>query len=281
MAPSTLSARPGSPRGYRSASIDLRNAIGASGNWPSTAWLPITTISRSPAMRPAARIKCSSSERFIHAPPLAGREHARKGRGLTQARGRFARIGDQRGDFRPGTSEDLAPLAKRARRAVGVSRAPSGEVAPRRVEQPAIGFDFAGDQAMHREAARLDDAVLQLTGGEHRGCRGLPARGGAQARRPLAGAVAAHALGRGLGPPGRGPTRAASGFLHLFIVTCYDNILQASFLPSASRLGAGQVLAANVKNVSFFLASVLLVIRCTEAWCGNWGSGPATDRRRT
>src|SRR6266567_5024318 len=166
MAPSTLSASSGAPFGYRSASIDLRSAGGASGNWPRTAWLPITTISRAPAMRPAARIRCSSSERFIQTPPLGGREHAREGRRLPQADGRFARIGDQRGDFRPRAGEDLAPLAERARGAVAVARDPFAKVAPRRVEQPAVGFDFAGDQAMHREdrkSTRLNSSHSQIS----------------------------------------------------------------------------------------------------------------------
>src|SRR5712691_5087569 len=158
MAPSTLSARSGRILGYRSASIDLSRAAGESGNWPSTDWLPITTISRSPAMRPAARIRCSSSERFIHAPPLGGREHARKRRRLPQADARFVRARDQGGDFRPRAIENLAPLAERARRGVAVARDPSCEIASRRSEQPAVGFDLARDQAMHREAARLDDA---------------------------------------------------------------------------------------------------------------------------
>src|SRR5256885_13657538 len=110
MAPSTLSATSGLRFGYRSASIDLSRAAGASGNWPSTAWLPITTISRSPAMRPAARIRCSSSERFIHAPPLGGRERARERGRLPQAYGGLAPVGDQRGGFRAPASQGLAPL---------------------------------------------------------------------------------------------------------------------------------------------------------------------------
>src|SRR2546422_2771696 len=94
-------------------------------------------------MRPAARIKCSSSERFIHAPPLGGREHARKRGGLTQVRGRFARIGDQSGDFRPGASENLAPLAERARRGISVARDPRCEIAPCRGKKPPVGSDLA------------------------------------------------------------------------------------------------------------------------------------------
>src|SRR5258708_17157195 len=91
MAPSTLAASSGLPLGYRSPSMDLNNAGGASGNWPRIAWLPITTISRSPAMRPAARIRCSSSERFIHASALGGREYTGERRGLPQAGGPLAR----------------------------------------------------------------------------------------------------------------------------------------------------------------------------------------------
>src|SRR5258708_2339521 len=194
MAPSTLSASAGSLFGYRSASIDASRAIGASGNWPSTAWLPITTISRPPAMRPAARIRCSSSERFIHAPPLGGRERTRERRGLPQAHGRFVRARDQRGDFRPRAIEDLAPLTERARSAVAVARDPCREIAPRRGEEPPVGFDLARDQAVHREAARLDDAVLQRAARDR--CRpcGLPTRRHSQPRRALAGAVAAPGL---------------------------------------------------------------------------------------
>src|SRR5882762_5469156 len=168
MAPSTLSASPGSFFGYRSASIDASRATGASGNWPSTAWLPITTISRSPATRPAARIRCSSSERFIHAPPLGGRENARERRRLPQADGRFVRACDQRGDFRPRTIENLAPLAERARHAVAVARDPFVEIAPCSSEEPPVGFDLPCDQAVHRQAARLDDVVLQQTGRDRR-----------------------------------------------------------------------------------------------------------------
>src|SRR6266705_1171284 len=221
MAPSTLSARSGLLLGYKSASIDLRKAFGASGNWPSTAWLPITTISRSPEMRPAARIRCSSSERFIHAPPLAGGEHACERRGLPQADGRLVRVRDQRSDFRPGAIEDLAPLAERARHALAVARDPFFEIPPLRGEEPPVGFDLARDQAVHCKAACLDDAVLQHAGRDRRGCRGQPARRCAQARRAPAGAVAAHAFRRGLGAASRGTDGAAVG--HLIIVTRYDN----------------------------------------------------------
>src|SRR5438046_2896402 len=93
-------------------------------------------------MRPAARIRCSSSERFIHAPPLAGREHACERGGLPQADGRFVRVRDQRGDLRPGAIEDLAPLAERARHTLAVARDPFFEIPPCRGEEPSVGFDL-------------------------------------------------------------------------------------------------------------------------------------------
>src|SRR5258708_589682 len=237
MAPSTLSARSGLLFGYRSASIDLSRAVGASGNWPSTAWLPITTISRSPAMRPAARIRCSSSERFIHAPPLGGREYACERRRLPQTSGRFVSGRDQRGDLRPGAIEDLAPLVQRARRVLAAARDQFCEIARRGGEQPPVGFDLARDQAVHREAARLDDAVLQQTGRDRRGPCGLPARRHAQARRAPAGAVAAHALGRGLGAAGRGASGAAGGAAggHWNIRTRYGNKPNPDTFPPPPR----------------------------------------------
>src|SRR5438445_8166591 len=229
MALSTLSASPGLLWGYRSASIDLSRAVGASGNWPSTAWLPITTISRSPAMRPAARIRCSSSERFIHAPPLGAREHACERRRLPQAGGRFVSGRDQRGDLGPGAIEVPAPLVEGARRVPAVARDPFCEIAPRRGEQPPVGFDLARDQAVHREAARLDDAVLQQAGRDRRGRCGLPARRHAQARRAPARAVAAHALGGGLGAAGGRASAAAAKIAHRNIVTCYYNSHKPAF----------------------------------------------------
>src|SRR5207342_2147750 len=143
MAPSTSSASSGLLRGYRSASIDLSRAAGESGNWPSTAWLPITTISRARALRPAARIRCSSSERFIHPPALGARERTRKRRGLPEASRGLAGIGDQRGDLRPRAAQDLAPLLQRARSGIAVALDPLGEIAPCRGEQPPVGFDLA------------------------------------------------------------------------------------------------------------------------------------------
>src|SRR5437879_2465662 len=172
-------------------------------------------------MRPAARIRCSSSERCIHAPALAGRQHACERRGLRQADCRFVSVRDQRGDFRPGAIEDLAPLLQRARHGITVARDPFFEIPPGRGEEPPVGFDLARDQAVHREAACLDDAVLQHAGRDRRGCHGPPPRRDPQARRAPAGAVTAHALGCGLGAAGQGASGAAVG--HLIIVTSYDN----------------------------------------------------------
>ena len=51
---SITSDAPGSFIGYMSASIDSSSSLGASGNAPSRAWLPMITTS-SPAIDPAAR----------------------------------------------------------------------------------------------------------------------------------------------------------------------------------------------------------------------------------
>src|SRR5258708_6786789 len=235
MAPSTLSASSGLPLGYRSPAMDLNNAGGASGNWPRIAWLPITTISRSPAMRPAVRIRCSSSERFIHASALGGREYTGERRGLPQAGGRFAGVGDEGRDPRPRLFEDGAPFPQRARDAVAGTRGPRRDVAPSDGEQPEFGSDLSRDQAMHREAARFDDPVLDQPGGGSRDHRWPPARRNAKARLVLARAVAAHALCGGLCPPRCRAPRAAAGVVHLTIVTPYGNIPHPSS-PNCLRL---------------------------------------------
>src|SRR5258706_858796 len=174
-------------------------------------------------MRPAARMRCSSSERFIHAPAFGEREHAGERRGLPQAGGRFAGVGDERRDFRPRPIEDGAPLIERPRSAVAVARRPRRQPAPRSGEQPGVGRDLPRDQAMHREAARLDDPVLEQPGGGRCRRRGPPARRSAKPGSVLARAVAVHALRRRLCPPGRRPPRAAAKWAHLIIVTRYDN----------------------------------------------------------
>jgi hypothetical protein len=53
------------------------------------------------AIRPAARIRYSRSERRIHSFPLVGGEHARKRRGLPQLRCTFSRICNEVSDLRP------------------------------------------------------------------------------------------------------------------------------------------------------------------------------------
>ena len=168
---------------------------------------------------PAGRIRCSRSECFIHAPPFGGSEHAREGRRLPQADGRFVRACDQRGDFRPRAIENLAPLAERARHAVAVARDPFFEIPPGRAEEPPVGFDLPCDHAVHREAARLDDAVRQQTGRDRR---------------------------RGLGAAGRG-TSGAAVIYHAIIVTSDDDKREPApgdqlsikkFFPAAIALGA-------------------------------------------
>src|SRR5271170_2822332 len=98
---------------------------GAFGNWPSTDWLPIITISRSSAMAPAARMTCSSSERVMDASALGGGEQGRERRGLAQARAFFGERCGACGDFRPGAREQRPPLGDRGGRALAVAFEPA------------------------------------------------------------------------------------------------------------------------------------------------------------
>ena len=82
-----------------SASIDTSRVVGGVGNCPRTAWLPITTKSRSSAIAAAARRMCSSAARFIGAHDRASLfrgQQSGKGAGLQQARDLVARRAEQR-----------------------------------------------------------------------------------------------------------------------------------------------------------------------------------------
>src|SRR3990167_4871676 len=129
------SARSGWLRGNTSASIEARRAFGASGYCPSTAWLPITTISRSSAIAPAARITCSSSERVMHAPAL----------------GLVAQLGRPRRDFPPRPLEQRFPLEQRCGRLLAVALQPAEYRLPRALDQTGIGADPACNQRVQRE----------------------------------------------------------------------------------------------------------------------------------
>src|SRR5438876_36043 len=79
--------------------MDASRSAGASGNWPSTAWLPITTISLAPVMPAAARMTCSScgrcmTEPLLQLPDLLRAQHPRERRVLAQSPGLLA-VGTQ------------------------------------------------------------------------------------------------------------------------------------------------------------------------------------------
>jgi hypothetical protein len=78
-------------RGNKSASADTGSCNGALGNCPRIDWLPITTISASSAIEPAARIRCSCSERCIDSLAFRGGQDARKWRRLPESRPLFAK----------------------------------------------------------------------------------------------------------------------------------------------------------------------------------------------
>src|SRR5438105_4588426 len=189
MAPSIFSARSGWLRGKTSASIEKSSAGGASGYSPSTAWLPMTTISRSLAIAPAARMTCSSSERVMHAAALGVRQQRGERRRLAQASGVLAELSRARRDFLPWPFEELLPFTQRRGRALPVTLEPSCERCAGALEQARFGGDAPRSQHMQRQASRFLHAVIGPDGRAR-----APARHGAQPGGAPPLAVAPHAL---------------------------------------------------------------------------------------
>src|SRR5260370_20230878 len=140
--------------------MDRTNAAGASGNWPRMAWLPMITSSCCSAIRPAARIKCSRSERCIHPFPLVGGEHAREWRGLPQPRSTFSRIRNDVSDLRPWPLEDGVPFVQCTRHGVFVSRTPSPQSFLYLLQKRGFELDLLRYETVHGQAACFDDAML-------------------------------------------------------------------------------------------------------------------------
>src|SRR5689334_5303988 len=131
--------------------MEASSAGGASGYSPRMAWLPMTTISPSFAIAPAARMMCSSSERVMHAATLVVGQEDRERRGLAQPRGVLAQLGRPCGDLAPGPLEERVPLAKRRGRPLAMAREPALHGCPRPVEQPRIGSDAPSGKHMQRQ----------------------------------------------------------------------------------------------------------------------------------
>src|SRR5512141_576481 len=109
----------------------------------------MTTISVSSAIDPAARIRCSSSERFMDAPSLLVRENAGKGRRLPQTSRTFAVPGDEHSHGLPGLLQHALPFPEPRRRTFLPSCAPAFEITASDVQQPGIALDLPRDYRMH------------------------------------------------------------------------------------------------------------------------------------
>src|SRR3989442_11805718 len=141
--------------------MEASNADGAPGYSPSRAWLPMTTISRSAAAAPAARMTCSSSERVIHAATFGLREQGAEGRRLSQARRVFAKLTRLCRHFLPRAFEQLLPLAQRGRRLLAIALKPTLQGRTRPSEEARLGGDAARREHVQRQASRLRHPLVR------------------------------------------------------------------------------------------------------------------------
>src|SRR2546430_8860775 len=116
----------------------------------------MTTICESLAIDPAARIRCSSSERFIDAPTLLIGQNACKGRGLSHARAVFTGLRDESCNLLPGLLQHPLPFFEPRWTRVFPPCIPPLEVSMGNREQCRVALDFPGDDRMHRQAPCFD-----------------------------------------------------------------------------------------------------------------------------
>src|SRR5438128_1807519 len=164
MAPSIRLDFAGAYLGYTSASMDASKAAGASGNWPSTAWLPMTMRSCSLAIAAAARRMCSSAARFIglqDGPALFAREQTRERARLPQPCGLFGRRAEQRRHLRQrGLIQEPSPFEQGRR---GVRLEPAPQVVAGDLQQRRIRLEFRSHCLVERETATVDPVVRTHT----------------------------------------------------------------------------------------------------------------------
>src|SRR5688572_6913826 len=122
-------------------------------------------------MEPAARIRCSSSERFIDSPALFGGKNASKWRGLSESRTLFAGLGDDGGDIRPGMTHDCAPLLVPSGHVIFPTRPPALQVIARNLEQLRISFDLMRDHRVHGQTACFQEPMHGIGGTRRPGPR--------------------------------------------------------------------------------------------------------------
>src|SRR6185437_13199988 len=116
----------------------------------------MTTISGSFAIDPAARIKCSSSERFIDPPALLISQDPRKWGGLPYPRTIFTWLRDERCNVLPWSFQHFLPLLEPRWRRILPTKTPSLDVSVGNCEQARVALDFPRNDRVHRQAACLD-----------------------------------------------------------------------------------------------------------------------------
>src|SRR5438552_2514596 len=155
------SLRSGLLSGYTSASMDTRSEGSASGNWPSTAWEPITTMSGSSAMVPAARIMCSKFERVIDVPAFPRIEHAGERGGLAQLRHARTVLCYQLENLRQRTAENFAPRIQIWLRPAALSR-PAFDIFPCDLEQVRALAKLRRDRPMQGETPAFNALMRHI-----------------------------------------------------------------------------------------------------------------------
>src|SRR5581483_9440362 len=115
----------------------------------------MTTISGSFAIDPAARIKCSSSERFIDPPALLIGQNPRKRRGLPYPRAIFTWLRDEGCNVLPRLFQHFLPLLDPRWRRILPTSAPPLDISVGNCKQLRVALDFPRNDCVHRQAACL------------------------------------------------------------------------------------------------------------------------------
>ena len=140
--------------------VVVSSASGASGNCPSTAWLPMTMMSRSFDTAAAARRMCSSPARFIivqNGLTLFHGEEAGERTGLAQTRGLIASGTQER--EQGGQSGPIQHLPPFAQGRAWVRAEPALKVGARHVQQLRLCLQLRRHRFMKRKTSPVNPLV--------------------------------------------------------------------------------------------------------------------------
>ena len=167
MLPSIKSASSAPRRENKSASMETSSSGGGSGNWPSSAWLPMMTNRSAPVMPAEARMMCSSCGRCMAAagfdlPDFPGGEGSGKGRVLAQALA-FPGFGGEGGaDLVEGAFQKLLPLLVTAQQGghTGIEAGPALEIGAGKLEPFRMLRQSSGDAPGQFQAGEILNRVI-------------------------------------------------------------------------------------------------------------------------